>query len=1496
MSKISKVLSLMLAVVMVLGMAIIPTSAATGFKDADQITYSEEVAITAGLGLFAGADGKFMPQDTVTRAQMATIIIKMLHGADANADGFKGVKGGFTDTAGFEGGWAEGYINWCSSLGIVKGYGDGTFKPGNKVTAAEAVTMILNALKIDAGEGTWPVTVMAKAEEVKFFEDLNTKPASDKALSREELAVVSLAGLEYSPEGKTGYMYEGKVFDSYFDALLVAGDASKITPAANDTLATKVYELKTMEGFITANQDTGMDYTVLNGVTPFAIESDLDSIGHYVTVYYKELYKSEEEPGVTYAISDETVVVEVNEAIETAKEYKNAFGKTYNRNTGITMIDGEYNVLPGTGSIADYEGGSKAPVGTYFIHKGNIVAYMEPVERYASYVSAINTYEGEEGVLINGATDDNSYIPNTEGDDRLMEYASIKEGDFVTYVKAQGIYFVEKANLVKGSITRTSKVEVNGQLRDVVTLSGTEFVAFGGQNNVGSKLSNNLGTLNYGEKYDLYITDDDEYIGFASTGSLDMSDIVYVVGSGAVPSKDKYGKQIISTVARCVDMEGKEQRVVVGITKDGETLGTDVLPASGFYYAEDSTDKDARQEGIQMLTRLPKNYDGQGGVFAVTSSGSDQSFYSSGYRHLKTSDGMQTYGKSGSKYMVVDGDMTSLELDVDILSTLTGFAAVSESKFDLLVSRSADGANNVIEVMVITGMSSAEVTAGTGAPIYVTAEQIANGSRTADGYVYEVYNAADGALIEILVEDDAAIAPGQDGFYSMSKEDELAILTKLDHNAAVTDAYVRQNQGLLGLYSGRELKSMNTGLTLPYNSSASVKVMDVRSEEQVQADKAARINSTAQLVDLLQNEEGVAVVADLFVNKQSGSDPKVGCIYITSITRNTPGFQSILYAFDTPGTTGENVPMALVRNNRGTATGQTVSVTWENALNANGKGFYLYSVDPDGKHTLVPLSTSESSVGYPGTLGMHNTVEQVDVDAMTLVTADGSAQCGCSIVCVHANEAWTGALRIAEETVIYDMGGKQITLAELAQLAEDYDDLFVDYYCADAVISGENAEDDTPEAVFVYSTEAAAPLHPHDCGHTHVLEGKWQSLNERISGMTAILEINDGGLFYLEEDLTLPTAHINFNADTVICLNGHNFNGSTSGQYIFRANGCTVEICDCSETPGTIGNWTQGVNGSTGSMAIIRTAGGRTATLNMYNVNVAGNSSQQTFYVVANNKLNLSGVTIKNNVSSASSPKIINNLGTVTFEDVVFENNTGEPIAGSGTHTGTYTDKDAQPVLPPTPPVTEAHTHTCSHSHAVTSGEWIAFSTVMTDGSNTELAGGRYYLDKDIVLNSGTNTAGYINFSGDSVFCLNGHTITAGTKQANVFRTNNTVTVDICDCVGTGKVTGHQATGTTNSVFIARNGGTFNIHGGTYTGNSGKSLMYIADGNVKVNILGGTFSANSTETDVYFAKDGATAGTAQVSLYGGTPTTASTAALAWYRLVASGSQYELQKQ
>ena len=136
-----KTISLLLAVTMLLSMMTMGVHAAqddtlnacgvVGFKDLERITYTNAVAVTAGIGLFTGTDeGKFEPHGQVTRAQMATIVVKMLKGADFNADSYKGESNPFPDTADFQGGWAEGYINACVQLGIVKGYGDGKFFVG----------------------------------------------------------------------------------------------------------------------------------------------------------------------------------------------------------------------------------------------------------------------------------------------------------------------------------------------------------------------------------------------------------------------------------------------------------------------------------------------------------------------------------------------------------------------------------------------------------------------------------------------------------------------------------------------------------------------------------------------------------------------------------------------------------------------------------------------------------------------------------------------------------------------------------------------------------------------------------------------------------------------------------------------------------------------------------------------------------------------------------------------------------------------------------------------------------------------------------------------------------------------------------------------------------------------------------------------------------------------------------------------------------------------
>ena len=211
-----KVVSLMLALVMVFAMMPHALAASdssetltacgpVGFTDTDQITNAEAVAVTTAIGLFSGTpDGRFDPAGTVTRAQMAAIIVKMLKGCDFDADIYKGEGNPFTDTAGFQGGWAEGYINACVQMHIVNGYGDGTFRPGNAVTVPEAATMLLNALKVEPVQGTdWPASVIYKARAMNLFGELDSFFVLNwtMELNRDQLSVIINAAIQYKPEG-----------------------------------------------------------------------------------------------------------------------------------------------------------------------------------------------------------------------------------------------------------------------------------------------------------------------------------------------------------------------------------------------------------------------------------------------------------------------------------------------------------------------------------------------------------------------------------------------------------------------------------------------------------------------------------------------------------------------------------------------------------------------------------------------------------------------------------------------------------------------------------------------------------------------------------------------------------------------------------------------------------------------------------------------------------------------------------------------------------------------------------------------------------------------------------------------------------------------------------------------------------------------------------------------------------------------------------------------
>jgi len=192
MRNLKRVLSLALATVMLLGMMVMGTGAAnvSDFTDADQISNKEAAAITTAIGIFDGyGDGTFRPTKIVTRAEMATIICKMLYGANVDGASFGGMNI-FSDVTE---NWQIGYVNLCSSLNIVNGYGDGTFHPDQTVSTAEAALMLCKALgyfRNDAEYGNnWKLAAISKATRLGMFGELRLSP--DDGLTRDSVSVMA---------------------------------------------------------------------------------------------------------------------------------------------------------------------------------------------------------------------------------------------------------------------------------------------------------------------------------------------------------------------------------------------------------------------------------------------------------------------------------------------------------------------------------------------------------------------------------------------------------------------------------------------------------------------------------------------------------------------------------------------------------------------------------------------------------------------------------------------------------------------------------------------------------------------------------------------------------------------------------------------------------------------------------------------------------------------------------------------------------------------------------------------------------------------------------------------------------------------------------------------------------------------------------------------------------------------------------------------------------
>ncbi len=129
------------------------------FTDVKTAWYSQAAETMAGLGVMNGyPDGTFKPGQAITRAEFVTMAVA--------CDTIEPGEISFSDVPATS--WAAPYVATASAKNWISGFKDGTFHPNDKITRAEAVTILNRML------GRVPDAEITKKTDAKNFYDVFT--------------------------------------------------------------------------------------------------------------------------------------------------------------------------------------------------------------------------------------------------------------------------------------------------------------------------------------------------------------------------------------------------------------------------------------------------------------------------------------------------------------------------------------------------------------------------------------------------------------------------------------------------------------------------------------------------------------------------------------------------------------------------------------------------------------------------------------------------------------------------------------------------------------------------------------------------------------------------------------------------------------------------------------------------------------------------------------------------------------------------------------------------------------------------------------------------------------------------------------------------------------------------------------------------------------------------------------------------------------------------
>ena len=560
MRNLKRALSLALASVMLLGMMVVGTSAAS-YKDVDSKDNLEAIEVLKMVGIMTGDDkGNFNPDKMVTRNEMAVVMCNLL-----------GLKTGgnhpFTDVPA----WAAPYVAACYNNGIIAGVSATQFNGDANVTAVQAGLMLMKALGYFgyAGEfgDSWKLSVVKQADKINLYDGINAY--TDQDMTRNEVAKMVLNALESTIQVVTeegGVQVDGngvsvnvKATYRYDDAANNSGKDYRSGSRDNAMqLCEKLYgnDLKKIENY-----------------------SDGDDFGRPAT---KWTYKDED---ITSAKEPEKVYVtgfDADELDDLKDDYTIA-------DDVDVYVNGVKTGAPTIAQVAarDYKG---TTVELYA--DGKTITRVVVIQGYLAKVTDvddeditirvynpwINTTEGEDYVE---QTIENKKKDNDDWFDRLTAQYK-KNSYFVVYTEGAvadaDVLDTDDVTTVSGKVTTKKTTSLSDGYNGDFTMGGTKYTLASGYNEV---------AINAGDEYDFYLDPNGYVIGAkAASDEAELNEYLFVKGAAKESGFD--------VIAKVVFMDGTSKTVTIDKLDDNDVDAARNVDGNKFYTFK--TDKDGNYE------------------------------------------------------------------------------------------------------------------------------------------------------------------------------------------------------------------------------------------------------------------------------------------------------------------------------------------------------------------------------------------------------------------------------------------------------------------------------------------------------------------------------------------------------------------------------------------------------------------------------------------------------------------------------------------------------------------------------------------------------------------------------------------------------------------------------------------------------------------------------------------------------------------------------------